>query len=42
MDDFLYLAIVVIAFMFTIGLMKLCDVLGQSKSGEKPPKEFSA
>ncbi len=35
MTDILYLAIVIIVFLFTIGLMKLCEVLGQFKSGDK-------
>ena len=35
MEDILYLGIVVVFFFATLGLMKLCDVLGESKSGER-------
>jgi len=33
--DFFYLGIVIVLFVVTLGLMKLCEVLGQFKSGDK-------
>ncbi len=36
MDDILCIAITVVFFVATLGLMKLCEVLGGSQSGEKP------
>lgn len=35
MSDLIYLGIVVALFLLTDGLMKLCEVLGQLKSGGK-------
>jgi hypothetical protein len=35
MDDILYLTIVAIFFAATLGLMKLCDVLGKPQSGDR-------
>ncbi len=35
MEDVLYIAITVLFFVATFGLMKLCEVLGDFKSGEK-------
>ncbi|MGA2623908.1 MAG: potassium ABC transporter ATPase [Bacteroidota bacterium] len=33
--DILYLGIVVLFFVLTWGLMKMCESLGEHKSGEK-------
>ncbi len=33
--DFFYLAVTIVFFLLTWGLMKLCDVLGNFDSGEK-------
>ena len=33
--DFFYLAVAVVFFLLTWGLMKVCDVLGNFDSGEK-------
>jgi hypothetical protein len=35
MDDLIYIGIVAAFFMLTVGLMKLCETLGEIKSGEK-------
>ncbi len=35
MTDLIYLGIVAVLFLLTVGLMKLCEVLGQFKSGGK-------
>ncbi len=35
MDDILYIAITIGFFVLTLGLMKLCEVLGESKKGER-------
>jgi len=34
MDDILYIGIVIVFFFATLGLMKLCEVLGEPKSGD--------
>jgi hypothetical protein len=34
--DLIYLGTTVLFFVATWGLMKLCDVLGENKSEEKP------
>ncbi len=33
--DIIYIAIVAAFFLLTWGLMRLCEILGQNKSGEK-------
>ncbi len=33
MDDLIYVGIVAACFMLTVGLMKLCEILGEFKSG---------
>jgi hypothetical protein len=33
MDDILYLGIAVVLFILTWGLLKMCEVLGEEKSG---------
>lgn len=33
MDDLIYIGITVVFFIFTWGLMKMCEVLGEKKSG---------
>ncbi len=35
MDDLIYIGIAVAFFILTVGLMKLCESLGEFKSGEK-------
>jgi len=35
MDDLIYVGIVAAFFVITVGLMKLCETLGESKTGEK-------
>ena len=34
MDDLMYIGIVVVSFLLTWGLMRLCEILGEFKSGE--------
>ncbi len=34
MYDILYIAITIVFFVVTLGLMKLCEVLSETKSGE--------
>ena len=34
MNDIIYIAVTVGFFFVTLGLMKLCEVIGESKSGE--------
>jgi hypothetical protein len=34
--DIIYLGIVAVFFVLTWGLMKMCDSLGEHKSGERP------
>ena len=36
MTDLIYLAVAVMFFILTWGLMKACEVLGKQKTGEKP------
>ncbi|MGD0338516.1 MAG: potassium ABC transporter ATPase [Bacteroidota bacterium] len=33
--DIIYLAVIIIFFLLTWGLMRLCEKLGQNTSGEK-------
>jgi hypothetical protein len=33
--DILYIGIVLVFFVLTWGLLKLCDLLGENKTGEK-------
>jgi hypothetical protein len=33
MDDLIYIGIAVVFFIFTWGLMKMCEVLAEEKSG---------
>lgn len=33
--DIIYLAIIVAFFLLTWGLMRLCELLGQTRSGER-------
>ncbi len=35
MTDILYIAITIGFFILTLGLMKLCEVIGDSKTGER-------
>jgi hypothetical protein len=35
MDDLIYIGIVVAFFLLTVGLIKLCEKLGDFKTGEK-------
>ncbi len=35
MDDLIYVGIVAVSFLLTWGLMKLCENLGDFKSGDK-------
>ena len=35
MDDLIYIGITAASFLLTWGLMKLCENLGEFKSGEK-------
>ncbi len=34
MDDLMYIGIIAVSFLLTLGLMKLCESLGEFKSGE--------
>ncbi len=34
MDDLIYIGIVAVSFLLTWGLMRLCENLGEFKSGE--------
>jgi hypothetical protein len=34
MDDLMYIGIVVVSFLLTWGLMRLCEILGDFTSGE--------
>ena len=34
MDDLIYIGIVAAFFILTVGLIKLCEILGEFKSGE--------
>jgi hypothetical protein len=35
MDDIIYIGITILFFILTWGLMKMCEVLGENKTGEK-------
>ena len=35
MDDLIYIGIVAAFFLLTVGLIKLCEILGEFKTGEK-------
>jgi hypothetical protein len=34
--DFIYLGIIILFFVASLGLVKLCDVLSEHKPGEQP------
>lgn len=34
MDDLIYIGIIAVSFVLTWALMKLCEILGEFKSGE--------
>jgi hypothetical protein len=34
--DIIYIGIVLVFFLLTWGLMKVCDVLGEHKTGNRP------
>lgn len=35
MDDIIYIGIAILFFILTWGLMKMCEFLGENKTGEK-------
>jgi hypothetical protein len=35
MDDLIYIGTAVLFFILTWGLMKMCEILGEHKTGEK-------
>jgi hypothetical protein len=34
MEDFMYIGIIAVSFLLTWGLMRLCEALGEFKSGD--------
>ena len=35
MDDIIYIGIAILFFILTWGLTKMCEILGENKTGEK-------